>query len=248
MKKVRALYRLILFAVTACFCIVRIVLLSLVVGADVRRFMRLRQRWLLWLLPKLGVRLHVLGTAPDFPCILMGNHRSYLDPVLLASIVLGYPVSKAEVSRWPIIGYGAKVSGVLYLKRESATSRKRTLGGIVEKLREGFPVMLYPEGTSHSQPTTIEFKPGSFKLAAAEGFSVAPVAVEYRFPADYWVGDDTFLAHFFRRFGEKEMHVYLRFGPPIQSTDSEEMRVQTRDWIDAALRDIQRGFGDAETQ
>jgi 1-acyl-sn-glycerol-3-phosphate acyltransferase len=47
------------------------------------------------------------------------------------------PGIKAEVANWPIVGYGAKVTGVLFLKRESAESRKRTLNGIAEKLQEG---------------------------------------------------------------------------------------------------------------
>lgn len=242
MNHLRGLYRLLLFASSASLLIGRILLLSLVSGTDIRRSMRLRLRWLRWLLPRLGVRLHTQGTPPDFPCIIMGNHRSYLDPVAMSALVLAYPVSKAEVSNWPIVGYGAQVSGVLYLKRESLGSRKRTLSGIAEKLREGFPVILFPEGTSHSEPTSIAFKPGGFMLAAAEGFPVVPVAVEYRSPKDYWVGDDTFLPHFLRRFGEREMHVYLHFGPKIESVDGLEMLAQARAWVDAELRSIQAGF------
>ena len=242
MKNLRGLYRLLLFASSASLLIGRIVLLSLVSGTDIRRFMGMRQRWLRWLLPRLGVRLHTRGVPPDFPCIIMGNHRSYLDPVAMSALVLAYPVSKAEVSNWPIVGYGSRVSGVLYLKRESIGSRKRTLSGIGEKMREGYPVILFPEGTSHSEPTSIDFKPGGFMLAAAEGFPVVPVAVEYRSPKDYWVGDDTFLPHFVRRFGEREMHVYLHFGPKIESTDGMAMCAEARAWIDAELHEIQAGF------
>ncbi len=242
MRNLRGLYRLLLFASSASLLICYILLLSLVSGTDIRRFMRLRQRWLLWLLPRLGVRLHLKGTPPDFPCIIMGNHRSYLDPVAMSAVVLAYPVSKAEVSNWPIIGYGSRISGVLYLKRESRGSRKRTLSGIAEKLREGYPIILFPEGTSHSEPTTITFKPGSFLLAAEAGFPVVPIAVEYRSPQDYWVGKDTFLPHFLRRFGEKEMHVYLHFGPKIESADGLEMLAKARAWVDAELQDIQAGF------
>lgn len=242
MKKIRGLYRLALFAISASLLILWMMLARLLWGDDMRHLMHLRQRWLLWLLPRLGVRLHLKGAPPNFPCILMGNHRSYLDPVLLASQLLGYPVSKAEVANWPIIGYGAQVSGVLFLKRESATSRKRTLDGIAEKLRAGFPVMLYPEGTSHSQPSTMAFKLGGFRAAAAEGVPVVPVAVEYRSAEDYWVGNDTFLPHFISRFGEKEMHVWLHFGPKIEGEDGAELLTQTRDWIDVELRSIQVGL------
>lgn len=242
MKKLRALWRLFYFAVYTSFKVVQIILSSLLLGNDIRRSMRIRQRWAQHLLPAIGVRIQKSGTPPDFPCILMGNHRSYLDPVLLVHDTNVYAVSKAEVAKWPIIGFGAKVSGVLFLKRESAASRKKTLAGIAEKLHEGFPVMLFPEGTTHSEPTTASFKPGGFKLAAAEGFPIVPVAIDYASTADHWIGDDTFLPHFFRRFGEREIPVQVRYGVAIWSDDPQVLLENTKIWIDAELKDIVESF------
>jgi len=242
MKTIRAFLRLLYFAFYTSLRITQIVLASLLLGEDPRRGMRIRQKWANHMLPALGIHIEVRGTPPDFPCILMGNHRSYLDPPLLVRYVLGFPVSKAEVERWPVIGYGSKVSGVLFLKRESKSSRRRTLERITEKVQAGFPVILFPEGTTQAGMTTMPFKPGAFDLAAANDIPVVALAVEYRDPADYWVGDDTFLAHFFRRFGERRMQAYLHFGPSFRNDDPEILLQQVKAWIDAELLRIQAGF------
>ena len=242
MKNLRALYRLFVFAAITILKSNQIVFCNLLFGRDARRSLRLRQSWARWLLPCIGVRVHVRGTPPDFPCILVANHRSYLDPALLTHDVVGYAVSKAEVANWPVIGWGARVAGVLFLKRESQKSRKTTLNGIAEKVREGFPVFLFVEGTTHTHPTTIAFRPGAFKLAASEGFAIVPAAVEFRSPEEYWVGADTFLPHLFRRFGVKKRDAFVRYGPAIRSDDAQELMQRAKSWIDAELLDIRKGF------
>jgi 1-acyl-sn-glycerol-3-phosphate acyltransferase len=230
--------RLLYFAFYTLLRTAQILLVSAVRGVNIRRSLEIRRSWALHLFRVIGIRRHVRGVPPDFPCIVMGNHRSYLDPVILVADVLGYPVSKAEVAKWPVVGYGARVSGVLFLQRESQQSRKRTLQGIVEKVREGWPVMLFPEGTTHGDPTTREFRAGGFKIAAAEGIPIVPVAIDYRSKEDYWVGDDTFLPHFLRRFSEPEMHVHIHYGPTLRSSDARELLRMTREWIDQELNRI----------
>ncbi|MDO8971232.1 MAG: lysophospholipid acyltransferase family protein [Saprospiraceae bacterium] len=238
MKKLRAFSRLLYFVFYTSIRVTQIVMSSLIWGIDIRRSMLIRQHWAKHMLPAIGIRIKSSGTPPDFPCILMGNHRSYLDPAVLVHDVFAYPVSKAEVEHWPLIGYGSKVSGVLFLKRESADSRKRTLQGISEKLREGFPVILFPEGTTHSDPTTREFRLGGFKLAVEENIPIVPFAIDYASTEDHWIGNDTFLPHFLRRFGEKEMRVQIRFGEAIWGDDPQELLESAKLWIDAELREI----------
>lgn len=242
MKTLRALFRLLLFVAYTSLRISQIIMSSLIFGEDIRRSMRIRQSWARWLLPRIGIQVHMEGSPPDFSCIVMANHRSYLDPAVLVRDVLGYPVSKAEVAGWPVIGYGAKVTGVFFVQRESIASRKTTLSGIGLKVKEGFPVILFPEGTTHAQPHTSAFREGGFKLAASEGIPVVPAAIEYGSKADYWIGDDTFLPHFFRRFGEKRIEVFVRYGPAIRDNDPQQLLKKTKTWIDAELADIQNSF------
>jgi lyso-ornithine lipid O-acyltransferase len=242
MKKIRAFFRLFYFAFYTSKEIGRILILSLLKGVDERRNLRIRHRWANKLFPRLGMKVHREGMPPDFPCIAMGNHRSYLDPAVVVMDVLGFPVSKAEVERWPIIGYGAKVSGVLFLKRESRESRRDTVWGIADKVKEGYPVILFPEGTTHNKPACIAFKPGAFKLAAQNDFPIVPFAIEYAEEADYWFGKDTFLPHFFRCFSKKEVHIYIRYGPVFQNKDAKVLQEEVKNWIDRELLAIRAGL------
>lgn len=242
MKTLRATYRLLFFVCYTIFISNRMALANLLFGKDMRRTLRIRQTWARTLLPHLGIKVHVEGIPPDFPCILASNHRSYLDPAVLSHDVPGYGVAKASVASWPVIGWGARVAGVIFLKRESLTSRKLALDGIAEKVREGFPVILFVEGTTHTHPTTIEFKLGSFKLAANEGFVIVPAAVEFRSPEDYWTGSDTFLPHLWKRLKVKNKDVFVRYGPAIQGDDWEDLMRRTKSWIDSELLDIRKGF------
>lgn len=238
MKKIRAVFRLLYFVAYTLLRIGQIVVSSLLLGKNMRRSMRIRRSWAKHLLPVIGVRVSVSGRPPDFPCLLVGNHRSYLDPALILLHTDAYPVSKAEVANWPLIGYGAKVSGVLFLKRESPSSRKFTLQAIADKIKEGYPVILFPEGTTHSELQTIDFRLGGFKLAAENNIPVMPLAIHYASPLDHWTGNDSFLPHFIRRFGEKHMLVKLCYGDPITDSDPERLMTEAKNWIDEKLLEL----------
>lgn len=242
MKFFRALSRLLFFAFSTMVRIGQIIWPNLIHGENMHRTLQIRRKWARHLLPAIGVQLEISGIPPDFPCILMGNHRSYLDPFILIHDVDGFPVSKAEVSKWPIIGYGAKVTGVLFLERESTKSRQFTLKRIAQKVSEGFSVFLYPEGTTGDKDHTLAFRPGGFKLAASNGIPIVPVAIEYGSKDDYWVGDDGFLSHFFRRFSEKNVYVSVRYGEAIQSSDAVEMISACKSWIDEQLPILQESL------
>lgn len=240
MNTIRTIYRLLFFAGYTILKTNQMVFNNLLFGADMRRTLRIRRTWARTLLPQLGYRMHVSGAPPDFPCILAANHRSYLDPAVLACDVSGYGVAKAEMANWPVIGWGARVAGVIFLRRESKESRKSALSGIAEKIKEGFPVILFVEGTTHTAPATIDFKPGGFALAAIEGFTIVPAAIEFRSPEDYWVGDDTFLPHLLKRLAVKEKDVYVRYGPALRGDDAEELIRQVKNWIDGELIEIRK--------
>ncbi len=205
--------------------------------------LRLRQRWVRrYLLPAVGVRLRVEGKAPTGPCLVVGNHRSYLDPALVVTEVLGWPLSKAEVGHWPLVGQGVRLTGVLFVQRANIDSRRDALAAIATKIREGYPVILFPEGTTHADAHTRAFRPGAFRVAVEIGVPVIPVALDYRTNFPYWIGDDAFLPHFLRCFGERYTDAAVHFGPPIQRADADEAIAAARCWIDEHLDCIRQNF------
>lgn len=241
-KKLRGVLRLLFFALAVFWLIIKILAISIFKGESQERSVRIRQRWTRSFLPAIGVRIKVQGKPPDIPCIFMCNHRSYLDPAVIVCQAHGMPVSKAEVASWPVIGTGARVTGTLFLERESAGSRKLILTAIAEKVQQGIPVILFPEGTTHDKSYTTTLKKGGFQLAAQHNIPIVPVALEYGSEKDYWIGNDTFLPHFIRRFGEKNMRVAVRYGAPLTSDDPDFLLAETQKWIDAQIPEMRREF------
>lgn len=187
------------------------------------------------LLKTLKINLKVKGNVPEGNYILMANHRSYLDPVLMHSQCIFLPLAKAEVSKWPIIGYGAKITGVMFVKRESQKSRRQTRKAIAVCLKDGHSVCIYPEGTTHTKPHTIEFRKGTFKIAAENGYPIIPVALDYSDMEVAFVGNDNFIPHLFRLCHKQYVDAIVSFGPPIMANDPEALLTETKRWIDNEL-------------
>lgn len=243
MKPIRGLYRLFFFVGFTIALILKVRWLAYRDGVDMKRFVAIRHRWTQkYLLPGLGVRVTVRGTPPDYPCIMMCNHRSYLDPVVICRDVEGFPVSKAEVADWPFVGLGARLTGVLFLKRESPQSRRDTLFQIADKVKEGFPVILFPEGTTHDKMEVYPLRRGAFQIAADEGLTILPVALDYRYPEDFWIGSATFLPHFIDRFGEKYLDAIIHYGTPLRDPDAGILIEKTQNWLNEKIPEIRREF------
>lgn len=234
-KTLRLLARLLFFVGYTSLIVLEIWLKNRLQGPDIRRSMRVRRRWARNLLPAMGISIEQVGKVPDFPCILVSNHRSYLDPILLLREIDAYPVAKAELANWPMIGKGAKMAGILYLRRESAGSRTGILRQILEKIEAGFSVIIFPEGTTSAINGTLPFKKGAFKLAAQANIPVVPVALVFADKRDYWIGKDTFLSHAWRRFGVPKIEIKCCYGLETRSQDPEELLLAAQSWINDAL-------------
>ena len=201
------------------------------------------------LLPLLGVkttwknldRITQLSQSEQ-ACLFISNHRSYLDPLALMVKIPFLPVSKMEVSKWPILGWGMKYTGCIYVKRENKDSRRNTRSSIVDYIKKGESIFIFPEGTSHKEPQTIPFHVGIFHTAAQHNLLIVPIAVDYPVLNDAWVGDDGFFRHFFECFSKLNTHQTVSIGPVFRSENAEELINESRAWIDEELTNIQETF------
>lgn len=235
MSTFRLLWRLLFFVVYTTRIVAEIWIRQVLFKADIRTAMHIRRRWAKHLLTNVGVRLSTHGLPPDYPCILVANHRSYLDPILMLCHVNAYPVAKAELADWPLMGKGAQLAGILYLRREDGRSRANILKVMAERLTSGFSIIIFPEGTTSSLTGTLPFKRGVFQLAARDGWPVVPVALDFADPRDFWVGRVTFMQHAWSRFGQPTIEVALHYGTPLQGTDAEQLSATARTWIENTL-------------
>ena len=81
---------------------------------------------------------YIVALANEGGGLLVSNHRSYLDPVVLLRDILAVAVAKKEVQDWPIIGYGARISGAIFVDRSNKESRRETREAIGEAIRDGY--------------------------------------------------------------------------------------------------------------
>lgn len=143
-----------------------------------------------------GMRKDISGTYPfnhNGACIYVINHKSYLDVVIIASIVkpqIKY-LGKAEVFNWPLFGVIAKKSGQIPVQRENKLSRQRGYDLMKEAVSNGFSIILFPEGgwknkgdQKSSNPYSLEenqllhqFRNGAFRLAIETKVPVVPIAL-----------------------------------------------------------------------
>jgi lyso-ornithine lipid O-acyltransferase len=240
---IRGIGRFFIFFFVTLAYLTPILVRAAIKGNDLSHALELRRRWANFCCSLVGVRIDVNEPpAMEGPCLYMGNHRSYFDPVAVLRDVKALPVAKAEISGWPFIGFAARSSGVMYVKRENRDSRRATVLAIEETLKDGFSVLVYPEASTHMDATCREFRPGAFRLAAEMGVAIVPIAIEYSRPEDAWVGTDTFIPHFLSVFGQHRIYVKMRYGQPIRDADPERLSARVREWIDDQVAAMRPGF------
>jgi lyso-ornithine lipid O-acyltransferase len=162
-----------------------------------------------------GLRVHAVGPVPWGGVVLAANHVSYLDPIAVGSVVPCVPVSKADLSSWPLFGAAARGLGVIFHQRGSRESGMRVLHAAEAVLAGGLPVLNFPEGTTSTGETVLRFHRGLFGLAQRAGVSVVPVAIAYHPTELAWVGDATFVPHYLRLAARPHATVRITFGAPV---------------------------------
>lgn len=234
--KLRAIFRLLIFPLLIFLFLAYYVLTSIFFGMKLPRILRIRKNWAKVTTWFLGMQIDVKGALPTEPSLLVYNHRSYVDLFAAFPHIMALPVGKAEVKKWPVIGLAGKMTGAIFVDRGNKDSRKATREAIAQTLKQGHHVIIYPEGTSHIASQTIDFKIGSFVVAALEGFPIVPVAIHYEHLREVaFIDDDEFLGHFMRCFSRRKIPVRFSYGQPLQSDDPQLLMENAKTWIDQEL-------------
>lgn len=113
--------------------------------------------------------------------ILISNHRSNLDPLLVS--VIGRPLvflSKKSVLKTPVIGWWMRLCGDVSVDRGEKTSREDSLNAMMDRLRRGDSLLIFPEGTRQTDPTVPlgQFKDGAFHLASQSGVPLVALVLD----------------------------------------------------------------------
>ena len=206
-----------------------------------KRAFRLRRNYLRLANVILNVRSKIEGSPISEPALYICNHRSFADPIILLKHLDAFVIAKAEVASYPVINKGAELTGIVYVKRENKDSRQATRDMMIDILKSGHNVLIYPEGTVGKEKETLEFKKGAFIACAKEGFPVVPVALEYQSPRDLWVIHN-FVKQYLYQFAKWSTPVKLAFGPVIREADGIDMHDRAHSWVNGKIVEMQKGW------
>lgn len=205
----------------------------LVPGSDAT--MRLGRLWSRAILAAAGVRARYEGleyAAGPGPRVFLPNHQSILDIFVLVSVLPPATrfVAKRSLFWIPFFGWSLKVSGFIPIERGAARRAYESLERAAATIRDGRPVVLFPEGTRSPDGRLGPFKRGAFLVALRAGVPVVPVAIS---------GTGRAL-----RPGTLRLRpgpVRALFAPPLDPS-----RYEVQALMDAVRREIARGLGPEE--
>ena len=194
-----------------------------------------QQHWGRTVLFLLGLKVKRNNIVCDGYYLLMPNHRSYIDILIMAAYSPSAFVSKAEIGKWPIIGPALKWNHAILVQRDELRSLLGTMKLIKASIENGLSVTVFPEGTTFAGPGTKTFKNGTFKIAAEQHINIVPCAIQYADKSMAWVGEDTLIPHVFSHFWKPVSRAEIKFGPPISGTDYQELKTKTQQIINELL-------------
>ena len=195
------------------------------------------RRWSRFACRVVGIRVTTRGSMPRSG-LLVCNHLSYLDVIVLSSIRPCLFVAKRDVATWPLFGWLARVAGTIFVDRERRLASADVVDLVRDAITDGSLVVLFPEGTSSDGSTVLPFKSALLESAVQLRCPVAAAAIEYAIDdgsvADevcYW-GDMTLAPHLLNLFFKRKIRATCLFSVPrIRSGDRKEIAHELREEI-----------------
>ena len=191
---------------------------------------RLNRNYTLLLRLILNIKVTIAGDAGQLErggYVVIANHVSYVDGIVLGSIFPIVFVSKREVKKWPIVGQWNVLCGTIFINRQ----RKNEVGTMVRemtrKLRQEANVLLFPEGTSTNGEKMLPFQTVPLAAPLRSRSIIVPVTLAYTTIDEqpvtavnrdfvYWYGDMDFVTHFWNLLGRRGVEVLVTVQPKIE--------------------------------
>ncbi len=188
---------------------------------DAQRAQRV-QDWARRMLGVLGIGLQLRGQPPlRGPLLLVSNHISWLDILVLHAGRHCRFVSKSEVRQWPLIGTLATGAGTLYIERASRRDAMRVVHQMAAALQSGDILAVFPEGTTSDGVDLLPFHANLVQAAVAADVPAQPVALQFiethtgrRSLSPCYIGDDTLVGSLWRTLTGPAITAVVAYGTP----------------------------------
>jgi lyso-ornithine lipid O-acyltransferase len=201
----------------------------------------------------IGAKVKVEGKPVDGrPLLLLPNHVSWLDIPVIGSLHPCCFVAKAEIAKWPVAGTMAKMQRSIFVDRSKRAKTPEVSAEMAERMAEGDPVVVFPEGTTGDGNRLLPFRSGliggvrdalgemgdrlllqpvSIGYARRDGL---PIGRTYRAEVA-WYGDMTLMPHLMGILKGGPLDITVTYGEPIRMNDAEDRKVMTKK-VEEAVR------------
>jgi len=250
LKTAATILFLIAYLLTSCFISI------LPVSGKARRAMRARATSFFsrLALPLFGIRVQVDHgerlRAKTGGRLVVSNHLSYVDVLIISSLVPSIFITSVELQHTFLLGTLARLSGCLFVERRKFSGLRREIDDITRVLGQGFPVVLFPEGTTSNGDCVRQFKNSLFDAAVSAGADILPFCLRYtkingesvtagNRDAVFYYGGMTFFRHLPRLVSQKSVDVEVIPLKTIAATSGvsrKELAAQAHDAICAAYQ------------
>jgi len=182
------------------------------------------------LVRRFGFRIRRFGEPLPGAVLYVANHISWLDIVLIHSQRAVSFVAKSEIARWPFVGWLSSRAGTIFHRRGNTDSLNVVMGRVVERLRAGEPVGVFPEGGSGHGDAVGTFHARIFQTALDADAPVQPVALRYgrdgrQDPSVPFGRKEGFFPNFLRVLGNPPMDAEIHFLAPVAATPDARRRM-----------------------
>lgn len=133
---------------------------------------------------ELKMNLEVSGRdnlPSDGPVVYMANHQGYADIIALCAVLdtiqTGF-VAKDNLEKVPLYGSWIKRIRSVLLKRGDSRSALKTLNEAASLIKQGFSMVIFPEGRRSRSSEIAEFKKGAFKIATKPKVPIIPITID----------------------------------------------------------------------
>lgn len=194
------------------------------------------QAWAQRMLQVLGIGLEVRGSTPgQGPLMLVANHISWLDILVMHAARHCRFVSKSDVQHWPLIGRLATAAGTLYIARESRRDAMRVVHRMAECLINGDILAVFPEGTTSDGVSLLPFHANLIQAAISADAPVLPVGLSFidagtgqTSLTPCYIGDDTLVGSLWRTLTGPPISAVVTYGQ-AQLPQGRDRRAWARD-------------------
>jgi len=189
-----------------------------------------------------------LKLLEDKNYLVIANHVSYADIIVLSSLREFVFITSEEMGNTPFLGAITRYGGSLYTDRKKFVSLPKEIERFSQTARDGFRIVLFPEGTSTDGSKIKEFRSSLFEIARQAELDILPICINYlkidnqpRSEANRdlicWYGDMDFLPHFTKLLGHSITARVSILEPIAGGT-----RVKRQDLANAAYEAINKEY------